>query len=107
MYLNVDAAFTDTVRDLLTSLASGADAPQPGGGMQRVLESSGAPSTRAAVGSLAERWFRPVPTDENPEPILNRPDLGDSEKIHATLREHIVGQRRWQELSSNESTFYR
>src|SRR5207237_2356292 len=66
---------------------------------------------RAAVGELADRWFRSAaPLSENGglgEPLLNRPDVGESEKLHATLREHVVGQRRWQELSSNESTFYR
>src|SRR5262249_15666140 len=31
----------------------------------------------------------------------------DDEKIHLTLREHVIARRRWQDLSTNESTFYR
>src|SRR5438105_14642970 len=67
---------------------------------------------RAAVGELADRWFRPAaapPSAEGglSEPVLNRPDVGESEKLHATLHEHVIAQRRWQELSNNESTFYR
>jgi tetratricopeptide (TPR) repeat protein len=98
------------VRELLMALASG-EAVQPmGGGMARVFRETGESSSRAAVAALADRWFRPLPPQVRngfDEPLLNRPDLGESEKLHATLSEHVVGQRRWQELSSNESTFYR
>ena len=63
-----------------------------------------------AVEVLVDRWFRAAPVQsgaEPTEPPLNRPALGESEKLHAALRDHVVGQRRWQELSNNESTFYR
>jgi tetratricopeptide (TPR) repeat protein len=106
----VDAAFGESVRELLMSLAAG-EAGQPvGAGVARVLRETGAGSSRDAVLTLAARWFRPLPPhirDDGDEPLLNRPDLGESEKLHLTLSEHVVGQRRWQELSSNESTFYR
>src|SRR6187551_457548 len=107
----MDAAFSESVRELLTALATGGEPGLPaGGGLTRVLRETGATSSRAAVGSLVDRWFRAAPDHvlfDGAEPVLNRPELGDSEKLHATLREHVVGQRRWQELSSNESTFYR
>jgi tetratricopeptide (TPR) repeat protein len=107
---HMDAAFGETVRELLMSLAAG-EAGQPvGGGVGRVFRETGASSSRGAVAVLADRWFRPVPAhlrDDGGEPPLNRPDLGESEKLHLTLSEHVIGQRRWQELSSNESTFYR
>src|SRR4029077_15429613 len=67
-------------------------------------------SARGAVLVLVDRWFRAAPAHlaaDLSEPLLNRADLGEPEKLHATLREHVVGQRRWQELCSNESTFYR
>src|SRR5438132_3657040 len=107
----MDGEFADSVRDLLAALASGGEPALPGGGgLMRVFRETGTTNPRAAVGILADRWFRPAPTDDTPqdhEVVLNRPELGESEKLHATLREHIVGQRRWQELSTNESTFYR
>jgi tetratricopeptide (TPR) repeat protein len=103
----VDAGFGDAVRELLMGLASGAELALPaGGGFGRVLRETGAGSPRAAVALLADRWWRAAPPDSG-EPILNRPDLGESEKLHATIHEHVVQQRRWQELCSNESTFYR
>ena len=107
----MDGEFAESVRDLLATLASGGEPALPGGGgLMRVFRETGTTNPRAAVGILADRWFRPAPTDDTPqdhELLLNRPELGESEKLHATLREHIVGQRRWQELSTNESTFYR
>ena len=107
----MDAAFLDAVRDLLAVLAAGGEAALPsGGGLSRVLRETGSSSSRAAVGALADRWFRAAPpaaSQNGGDLLLNRPELGESEKLHATLREHVVGQRRWQELSTNESTFYR
>jgi tetratricopeptide (TPR) repeat protein len=107
----MDVAFADGVRELLTALASGAEPSLPnGGGLARVVRETGATSTRAAVQVLIDRWFRAAPlhvVSAADDLLLNRPELGESEKLHATLREHVVGQRRWQELSSNESTFYR
>ncbi len=106
----VDAAFGESVRELLMSLAAGEGGQPMGGGVARIFRETGAGSSRGAVAALTDRWFRPVPPhvrDEVEEPLLNRPDLGESEKLHLTLSEHVVGQRRWQELSSNESTFYR
>ncbi|MBV9323322.1 MAG: AAA family ATPase [Chloroflexi bacterium] len=105
----MDAGFTDAVRDLLGSLASGSEPPLPtGGGLGRVLRETGATTTRGAVGVLVDRWFRtPADALAVDDPTLNRAELGEDEKIHATLGEHVVGKRRWQELSSNESTFYR
>lgn len=106
----MDGAFADGVRELLTALAAGAEpAPLAAGGLSRVLRDSGGATPREAVATLADRWFRPLPSDGvgAEDPILNRSDLGESEKLHATLREHVVRQRRWQELSNNESTFYR
>ena len=108
----MDAAFGDTVRELLAALAAGGEPSLPaGGGLARVLRGTGAGGPRLAVAALAGRWFRTVPQHvvcaPDSEPFLNRPDVGESEKLYATLAEHVVGQRRWQELSSNESTFYR
>jgi tetratricopeptide (TPR) repeat protein len=106
----MDPAFFDTVRELLTALASGGEPALPVcGGMARVLHETGGTTARAAVESLVDRWFRAAPTHalQAAEPLLNRPDLSESEKLHATLQQHIIGQCRWQELSSNESTFYR
>ena len=107
----IDAAFADAVRELLSALASGGEPSLPaGGGMTRVFRETGATSPRAAVEALVDRWFRAPPAlagVDLSEPLLNRPALGESEKLHAALREHVVGQRRWQELSHNESTFYR
>src|SRR5919199_5005049 len=107
----MDSAFADSVRELLSALASGAEPAMPaGGGLSRVLRETGATTPRTAVELLAARWFRAPPPHvrlDPTEPVLNRPELGESEKLHATLHEHVVGQRRWQELSSNESTFYR
>lgn len=107
----MDAAFAHAVRELLAALASGSEPTLPvGGGLTRVLRETGAISPRAAVELLIERWFRAPPAHlllDPGAPLLNRPELGESEKLHATLREHVIGQRRWQELSSNESTFYR
>ena len=107
----MDLAFADSVRELLSALASGGDPAMPaGGGLSRVLRETGATTPRTAVELLADRWFRAPPPHLRLNPaelLLNRPELGESEKLHATLHEHIVGQRRWQELSSNESTFYR
>src|SRR5438874_3628440 len=107
----MDAAFAHAVRELLAALASGSEPTLPvGGGLTRVLRETGAITPRRAVEVLVDRWFRAAPAHialDQVEPPLNRPELGESEKLHATLREHVVGQRRWQELSSNESTFYR
>src|SRR5579859_4233169 len=104
----MDAAFADAVRELLSALASGGEPVLPGGGgLTRVFRETGATSPRAAVEALADRWFRAAPPQMGDEPPLNRPALGESEKLHAALRDHVVGQRRWQELSNNESTFYR
>jgi tetratricopeptide (TPR) repeat protein len=105
----MDHAFADAVRDLLSALASGSEPSLPiTGGLGRVLRETGAVPSRAAVSVLVDRWFRASPTSaETDDPPLNRADLSEDEKIHATLHEHVVGKRRWQELSSNESTFYR
>lgn len=107
----MDTAFAEAVRELVMSLAAGGEpSVPPGGGLARVLRETGAPTTRGALETLADRWFRAVPSQarhDPVEPLLNRPDLGESEKLHVTLNEHVVGQRRWQELSNNESTFYR
>src|SRR5437899_1815401 len=107
----MDAPSAHPVRGLWAALASGSEPTLPvAGGLTRVLRETGAISPRAAVELLIERWFRAPPAHlllDPGAPLLNRPELGESEKLHATLREHIVGQRRWQELSSNESTFYR
>jgi tetratricopeptide (TPR) repeat protein len=108
----VDPAFAEAVRELLGTLASGGEPALPaGGGLSRALRETGATSSRTAVGILADRWFRAAPavstSDGVEQLVLNRSELGESEKLHATLREHVVGQRRWQELSTNESTFYR
>ncbi|MBV9544756.1 MAG: ATP-binding protein, partial [Chloroflexi bacterium] len=106
----MDAGFLNAVRELLMTLAAGEEPVFPaGGGLARVLRETGAASPRAAVEVLTDRWFRAPPPDVGDafEPVLNHPELGDSEKLHATLRQHVVGQHRWQELSSNESTFYR
>src|SRR5258705_498500 len=75
-----------------------------------LFRETGETSPRGAVEALVDRWFRAAPIQSGvdlPEPLLNRPALGESEKLHAALRDHVVGQRRWQELSNNESTFYR
>ena len=108
----MDAAFSQSVRELLSALAAGGHPSLPGsGGLARVFRETGAPTVRGAVSALTARWFRAAPDHAvgltNADPVLNRPDLSESEKLYATLREHIVGQRRWQELSYNESTFYR
>jgi tetratricopeptide (TPR) repeat protein len=107
----MDGAFAEAVRDLLTALAAGGEPSLPaGGGMTRIFRETGATTPRAAVEALGDRWFRAAPAQtalDPGEPPLNRPELGESEKLHVVLREHVVGQRRWQELSSNESTFYR
>src|SRR5438309_2611619 len=103
--------FAETVRELLAALASGGEPSLPAsGGMARVFRETGGATPRQAVEVLVDRWFHAPPAHgalDQDEPPLNRPELGESEKLYATLREHIVGQRRWQELSSNESTFYR
>jgi tetratricopeptide (TPR) repeat protein len=107
----MDGSFADAVRELLAALAAGGEPSLPtGGGLARVLRETGTTTPRAAVEVLVDRWFRAAPAHavlDQAEPLLNRPELGEPEKLHATLREHVVGQRRWQELSSNESTFYR
>src|SRR5689334_20862853 len=104
----MDAAFAETVRELLGALASGAEPPVPsGGGLGRVLRETGTTTSRSAVGALVDRWFRAPTTNGSDELALNRTDLDEDEKLHVTLREHVVAKRRWQELSSNESTFYR
>src|SRR6266852_2873433 len=111
MSRTMDGTFAEAVRELLATLASGGEPSLPaGGGMARVFRETGTTTPRQAVEVLIDRWFRAAPTHavlDQAEPPLNRPELGESEKLHATLREHVVGQRRWQELSSNESTFYR
>src|SRR5258708_30717108 len=107
----MDAGFAESVRELMTALASGGEPSlAAGGGMTRVFRETGATTPRAAVEVLVDRWFRAAPPGavlDPVEPLLNRPEVGESEKLHATLHEHIVAQRRWQELSNNESTFYR
>src|SRR5262245_11027345 len=105
----VDASFAEYVRELLVGLASGVEPSlPPGGGLSRVFRETGATSPRTAVDLLIDRWFRAPPSPPaTAEPVLNRSDLSESEKLHATLCEHVVRQRRWQELCSNESTFYR
>ncbi|MGI9147686.1 MAG: AAA family ATPase [Chloroflexota bacterium] len=107
----MDAAFAEAVRELLSALASGGEPSMPGGGgLSRVFRETGATSPRGAVGALVERWFRAAPVQAGvdlAEPPLNRAALSESEKLHAALRDHVVDQRRWQELSHNESTFYR
>src|SRR5438874_967089 len=107
----MDAPFAETVRELLAALASGGEPSLPAsGGMARVFRETGGATPRQAVEVLVDRWFRAPPAHgalDQDEPPLNRPELGESEKLYATLSEHIVGQRRWQELSTNESTFYR
>ncbi len=107
----MDGTFAEAVRELLAALASGGEPSLPaGGGMARVFRETGTTTPRQAVEVLVDRWFRAAPAHavlDQAEPPLNRPELGESEKLNATLREHVVGQRRWQELSSNESTFYR
>jgi tetratricopeptide (TPR) repeat protein len=106
----MDPAFAEHVRELLTGLASGAEPSVPtGGALERVLRETGTANSRGAVTALVDRWFRaPAPGDEHAaEPPLNRSDLDEDEKLHVTLREHVIEKRRWQELSSNESTFYR
>lgn len=107
----VDPHFADAVRDLLSDLASGGEPAAPrGGGLERVLREASPLGTRAAVAVLADRWFRAPPPDALNQanlPLLNRADIGEAEKVHALLADHLAGQRRWQELSSNESTFYR
>src|SRR5438876_349838 len=105
----VDAAFGDAVRELLVGLAAGSEpSASTGGGLARVLRETAAATTRSALDDLIDRWSRAPPLlPEMLEPLLHRPDLGESEKLHATLRELVVRQCSWQELSSNESTFYR
>src|SRR5919202_1083841 len=107
----MDSAFADGVRELLSALPGGpAPAMPAGGGLGRVLRETGALTPRTAVELLVDRWFRAPPPNlrlDSNDMLLNRAELGESEKLHATLHEHVVGQRRWQELSSNESTFYR
>src|SRR6266508_200215 len=80
------------------TLAAGGEPSLPGGGgLARVMRETGAPTTRGAVETLADRWFRAVPLQQrgdNGAPLLNRPDLGESEKLHLTLTEHVVGRRR-------------
>ncbi len=107
----MDTGFAESVRDLLATLAGGDEPPFPtGGALGHVLRETGAVGMRGAVGALADRWFRPAAPralDGTFEPVLNRADVGEAEKLYVVLREHVVGQRRWQDLSSNESTFYR
>src|SRR6266851_609526 len=111
MSRTMDGTFAEAVRELLATLASGGEPSLPaGGGMARVFRETGTTTPRQAVEVLVDRWFRAAPAHailDQAEPPLNRPELGESEKLHATLHEHVVDQRRWQELSSNESTFYR
>ena len=104
----MDPEFAASVRDLLGALASGAEPLLPsGGGLGRVLRETGTTTSRGAVTALVERWFRAPPPNGVGDLALNRADLNDDEKLHITLREHVVAKRRWQDLSSNESTFYR
>src|SRR5262252_7524424 len=104
----MDAAFADAVRDLLASLASGTEPPVPAtGGLARVLRETGSTTSRAAVTSLVDRWFRAPPPRHADDLPFNRTDLDDDEKIHLILHEHVIARRRWQDLSTNESTFYR
>src|SRR6202158_2061253 len=96
-YPPMDSAFADAVRELLSTLASGGEPSLPAsGGLTRVFRETGATSPRAAVEALVDRWFRAAPAQAGvdlPEPPLNRPALGESEKLHAALRDHVVGQR--------------
>jgi tetratricopeptide (TPR) repeat protein len=105
----MDPAFAEAVRELLSGLASGDEpALPPGGGLGRIFRETGATTPRAAVSALVDRWFRAPADDLNAdEQVLNDPEVGESEKLHATLRGHVISQCRWQELSTNESTFYR
>lgn len=106
----MDPAFADAVRALLSTLAAGgAPVVARGGAFERVLHEASPGDPRAAVAALAERWFQAAASAEarTDEPILNRPDISEPEKLHAILHQHVVRLRRWQELSSNESTFYR
>src|SRR5690349_16170044 len=104
----MDAAFAETVRELLTALASGAEPAMPQrGGLGRVLRETANTTSRGAVAALTDRWFRAPYSNGSDELALNRTDLDEDEKWYATLREHVVAKRRWQDLSSNESTFYR
>src|SRR5579884_248166 len=104
----MEQAFAECVRELLASLAAGSEPSLPaGGGIARVLRETGAATPRGAVEALIDRWFRAPAQPSLEEPVLNRPDLSESEKLHATLRQHVIEQRRWKELSNNESTFYR
>ncbi len=99
----MDPDFAASVRDLLGSLASGGEPPVPsGGGLGRVLRETGTTTSRGAVNALVDRWFRAPPPNGVEELALNRADLNDDEKLHVTLREHVIAKRRWQELSSNE-----
>src|SRR5258708_36709994 len=107
----MDAAFAESVRELLAAVAAGGEpALPPGGGLTRILRETGSTNPRMAIGVLADRWFRAPPSTavvgNDAEPLLNRPEIGESEKLHPTLREHVVGQRRWQQLSSNESSVF-
>src|SRR5438034_6530091 len=105
----MDPAFAESVRELLTTIAAGAEPSLPsGGGLARVLRETGATTTRGAIAVLVDRWFRaPRNLTQAEEAPLNRTDLDEDEKLHLTLREHVVEKRRWQDLSTNESTFYR
>src|SRR5713226_8381534 len=98
----MDGAFADAVRELLTGLASGGEPRLPvGGGLARVFRETGTSTPRQAVEVLVDRWFRAAPAHvalDQAEPPLNRPELGESEKLHATPREHVVGKRTAREL---------
>src|SRR5919201_784099 len=77
----MDLAFADSLRELLSALASGAEPAMPaGGGLGRVLRETGATTPRNAVELLVDRWFRAPPPhlkhDSN-DLLLNRTELGD------------------------------
>jgi tetratricopeptide (TPR) repeat protein len=108
MAATMDVAFAEAVRELLSALASGGEPAIPsGGGLGRILRESGSTNSRAAIATLVDRWFRAPPPETLRAEGLNRVDLSDDQKIHLTLRGHVVDKCRWQELSTNESTFYR
>src|SRR2546430_1777124 len=107
----MDAGFAESVRELMTALASGGEPSlASGGGMTRVFRETGAVTPRAAVEVLVDRWFRAAPAHTVLDPderLLNRPDVGGSEKLHATLHQHVIAQQRWQELYHDELALQR
>ncbi|MBX6772749.1 MAG: tetratricopeptide repeat protein [Chloroflexi bacterium] len=105
----IDPEFARTVRALLDGLAAGREPPVPDGGALGHLMSTVAPSSREAVVHLAERWFGPLhlALDGRYPPPLNDDRLGETDRYAAILIYHVGQRRSWQNLSTNESTFYR